>query len=98
LTEEAAFLAASFLRRRCRSTEAGAVMKELNPRIGELAVRRFDEFDSSLRAFSISIGNLTATEDVAAGNSGEENTEQKADENKLAAKVVLAMSKVRLQW
>jgi hypothetical protein len=72
-------------------------MKELVPRIGELAVRHFDEFDSSLRAFSISIENLTATKYVAAGNSREECTEKKGDENRFAANVFSAMSKARVQ-
>ena len=68
-------------------------MKELVP--GELAVKHFDEFDSSLRAFSISIGNPTAMEDVAAGNSRAECAEQKVGENRFAANVASAMSKVR---
>ena len=63
-------------------------MKELVP--GELAVKHFDEFDSSLRAFSISIGNPPATEDAR-----EPNAEQKVGENRFAANIVSAMSKVR---
>ena len=63
LTEEAAFLAASLSWEAIPFTEAGAVMKELDPRIGELAVAHFDEFEASLMAFSVSIQNPTATED-----------------------------------
>jgi hypothetical protein len=70
-------------------------MKERVPRIGELAVGSFDQFDASLRAFRISIGNPTATEDVAAGNSRAECAEQKVGENRFAANIASAMSKVR---
>lgn len=65
-------------------------MKELYPRIGELAVAHFDEFEASLEAFKISIGNPIETEGVAAG-------EQNRDENRLAANIVSAMSKMRVQ-
>jgi hypothetical protein len=50
-----------------------------------------------LIAFNISIGNLTATKDVAAGISREGSTGQTVDENRLAANVASAMSKVRVQ-
>lgn len=65
-------------------------MKELYPRIAELAVAHFDEFEASLAAFKISIGDPIDTEGVAAGK-------QNRDENRLAANIVSAMSKLRVQ-